>query len=56
MPETLLIEVGHSDCVSETVLLTVCQPSQKGTVGKEVDDRCWEVYLVQSQLRYLKSV
>ena len=56
MPETLLIEVGHADCVSEAILLTVRQSSKKGTVGEEVDISCWEMYLIKSQLRYLKSV
>lgn len=56
MPEALLIEVGHSDCISETILLTVRQPSQKGAVGEKVHSSCWEVYLVQGKLRYLKSL
>lgn len=56
MSETLLIEVGHTNCISEAILLTVCQPSQEGTVGEEVDGSCREVYLVQSKLRYLKAV
>ena len=56
MPETLLIEVRDAYCISETILLAVGQAPQKGTVGKEVQGCCWEVYLVQSKLRYLKAV
>ena len=56
MPETLLVEVRDTDCISQTILLTGRQPSQEGTVGKEVEARCWEVYLVQSKLGNLKAV
>ena len=56
MPEALLVKIGHADCIGETILLTVRQPSQEGAVGKEVHSSCWEVYLVQSKLRYLKSL
>ena len=56
MPETLLIKVRDTYCISEAVLLTVRQPPQEGAVGKKVEGCCWEVYLVQSKLGYLKAV
>ena len=56
MPETLLVEIRDTNCISKAILLTIRQAPQKGTVGKEVEGCCWEVYLVQSKLGYLKTV